>query len=239
MRASRIRNRAAPGGGGGGTLATLSFVAGTPFEATASVTASDPVAYPTGMTSGDYTILVCALNGSTGTITAPVGWAELLPYTQGVLSTSAVHAIFYRAYASGDTEPVVSCKSGRLAVLPVRVRGADPATLLEVPATVNQQTVAGTTIDAPAVTSTTSNVMCCTFMGRSSSSGIFPTFTPPGGVTEVGEATGQAVGATNAGVSFNISDITPGASSGFKTGTASSTLTGGMGVSFVLKRGTA
>jgi hypothetical protein len=212
----------------------LSFTAGTPYQATASVTTA-VVTLPAGLAAGDYTLLVCMLNATTGVITPPAGWTAVLASTQSTFNTSYAHAIYYRKWVSGDTDPTVTCTSGRLAVLPVRVVGADATTFIEVAAAVTQQAAAGTTIVAPTITSTASTLMCCVFGGRSATNGIFPTWTPPGGTTEVGEAGGQAAAATNASGSFNTSAVTPGVASGTRTGTSTQTITGGMGVSFVIK----
>src|SRR6266496_3467293 len=138
---------------------SLTFTAGTPFEATASVT-SGVVTLPAGLADGDYTILMCSLNATTGTITPPAGWTAILASTNATLSTSDVHAIYYRKWVSGDGDPTVTCTNGRLAVLPIRVQGADGTTFIEVAASVTQQGVAGTTIVAPSVTSTASTNAC-------------------------------------------------------------------------------
>lgn len=212
----------------------LTFTAETVFEATASVTTSGAMTLGTRV-AGDYTLLVCSLNASSGVITAPSGWSAVLASTNATLSTSDVHAIWYKKWVSGDASPTVTCTSGRLAVLPVRVEGADGTTFIEIAATVTQQEVAGNTQEAPTVTSTASTTMCVTFNGRSATNGVFITWTPPGGTSEVGEAGGKSATQTNASASFNTSAITVGVASGTRTGTSSNTVTGGMGCSFVLK----
>jgi hypothetical protein len=214
---------------------SLTFTAGTPFEATGSVT-SGLVTLPAGLAAGDYTLLVCSLNATTGTITPPAGWTAVLASTNATLSTSDVHAIYFRKWVSGDGNPTVTCTNGRLAVLPVRVQGADPTTFVEVAAALTQQGSAGTTITAPGATSVASSTVCSTFNGRCATNNLIIAWSPPGGTTEVGEADSRSVATqTNAGASFNTTPVTPGVASGTVTGTASQTITGGMGVSFVIK----
>jgi hypothetical protein len=216
----------------------LTFTAGTPSQAATSIT-SATITLPTGLAAGDYTLLVCALNAASGVITPPAGWSELLASTPATLSTSDVCAIYYKAWVSGDTNPVVTCTSGRLAVLPVRVQGADTTTFVEVAATVTQQGTAGTTITAPSATTVASTDVCHVFNGRSATSGTIFSWTAPAGDTLVGQANGQATAATNAGGLMSTTAVAVGGASGTKTSTASATVTGGMGVSWVIKEAVA
>lgn len=212
----------------------LIFTGGTPAFSTGSVTTIN-VPLPTRV-EGDYGVLACALNVSSGAISPPAGWSDILPNTDTTIgSTAGHHAIYYRKWVSGDPDAVdVTCASGRIAVIPVRVQNAHLTSFIEVAASVTQDPVADTSVDAPTITSSVTPVMCYTLMGRNATAGVFITWSPAGGDTEVGEAGSQAAAATNAACSFNTSTITPGTPSGTRTGTSSVTITGGMGVSFVL-----
>lgn len=220
------------GGGSGGGTVTLT--AGTPFQATGSVT-SGVVNLPAGLTTGDYTFLFCTLNASSGSITGPAGWSTALASEQSTASTSHVTAIYYRDWQSGDTDPTVTCSSGRLAVLPVQVSGADTSNPIEGTVGSTSQASATTSVDAPSQTSVTSELLVTAHAGRSSTNGVFITWTPPSGMTELGEAGGQAAAATNASIEVAFEIITAGATTGARTATASSTATGSRGVSMLMK----
>ena len=215
----------------------VTLTASTPFQSTASVTTAT-VTLPTGLADGDYTLLCCALNASSGFINPPAGWDEVLTSTNSDAasgSTSLAHAIYVRKWQSGDSDPVVTCKSGRFAVLPVRVEGADSTTFLETVAAVTKTTTKTTDIIAPSVDSVDSPLLCYTLTARHASGGHFITFLPAAGDTELGEAGSADSTTTNASVSLNTSVITPGAASGTRTGTASETTTGAMAASFIIK----
>lgn len=216
----------------------LSFTAGTPAQSTGSVTSIN-VTLPAGLVDGDYTILVCCSNSSSGGLNLPSGWTAILANTNTANgSTAGHHAIFYRKWVSGDPSTVaVTLTSGRVGVLPVKVSGADPSTFVEVAASVTQAASGATAITAPTKTSTASTVMCYTLLARSSN-GTIITLSPNAGDTEVGEA-GGASSQSQCFNSLNLHTITPGVASGTRTGTASSGTTGAMGVSFVLKESAA
>lgn len=210
----------------------VTLTAGTPFQATASVT-SGVVNLPSGLATGDYTLLFCALNATSGVITAPAGWTEPFPSAQSTASTSHAMAIYSRLWQSGDTDPTVTCTSGRLAVLPVKVSNANTSNPIEGTVGSTTQGAATTSVDAPSQTATSSLLLLTAHSGRSATSGVFITWTPPAGMTEVGEAGGQAAAATNASIEVCSLIIGAGAT-GSQTATASSTATGSRGVSMLL-----
>jgi hypothetical protein len=213
----------------------ITLTAGTPFEATGSVTESTGLTLPSGLADGDYTILFCCLNSSTGTISPPAGWDETFPDAQSTASTSHVTAIYSRKWQSGDTDPVVTCSSGRLAVLPVKVSGADASTLVEGTVGSTSQASATTSVDAPSQSSTVSKLLVTMHSGRHATAGTIITWTVDAAMTELAEAAGRAVAATNATLVVAQEVITAGSTTGTRTATASDTATGSRGISMLLK----
>ena len=215
----------------------LEFTAGTPAVSTGSVTTID-VPLASGTTTDDYTVIAVASNSSSGGITTPATWTDILPSTDTVTgSTSGHHAIFYRKWAGGDPDPVtVTITSGRVAACAIRVRGADLSTFIDTAASVTQDSSSpSTTTDAPTITTTTSTVMCYTAMGRNATAGVTFTWTNPGGGdVELVDCVSNDAAATNAGFEFNTSVATPGVPTGARTCTSSQSTTGAMGVSFAL-----
>lgn len=218
----------------------ITFTAGTSVESTASV-ASTTVTLPAGLADGDYTIIVVSLNASTGTITTPSGWTDILPTTNSVNgSTSDALAIFYRKWVSGDTDPVVATKSGRVAMTPIKVSGADATTFVDVAATVTQAASGATTIEAPSITPA-STTLVCVFNGRDANNGDFltPFSSLSASMTEIAEASGKATTATNAGHCIAFEVVTAGAATGTRQVNPSQATTGAMGVSFSLNEAAA
>lgn len=212
----------------------ITFTAGTVSEATASVT-STTVTLPAGLQDGDYTIIAFSLNASTGVITTPAGWTDILASTQATASTSCVHAIFYRKWVSGDTDPAVTTTSGRTAATPIRVQGADPTTFVDVAATVTQAAAGATTVVAPTITPASSTLVC-TFQGRHATNGGFltPFANLSATMTAVSEASGKAAAQTNAGHQFAFEVVTPSVATGTRQSDPAVATTGAMGVSFSL-----
>lgn len=213
----------------------LAFTAGTPAVSTGSVTTIN-VPLVSGTTTDDYTIIAVASNSSSGGVTTPAGWTNILANTNTVTgSTSGHFAIFYRKWQSGDADPVtVTITSGRVAACAIRVRGADLTTFVDTAASVTQDPDNGTTHDAPAITTTASPVLCYAGMMRHATAGTTFTWTGPGGDTELVDCVSTDAAATNAGFAFYTSAVTAGTSTGTRTMTSSQTSTGAMGVSFAL-----
>jgi hypothetical protein len=197
---------------------------------------STTVTLPSGLTDGDYTIIFVSLNASTGWITTPSGWTDILASTNTVNgSTSGAHAIFYRKWQSGDTDPDIATKSGRVAATPVKVSGADATTFVNTAAVVNQNASGVTTITASSITPS-STTLVCSFMGRHASNGVY--LTPFGsisdGMTTIAEANGRATGQTNAGHCIGYQVVTADTATGTREVNAAQNTTGAMGVSFAL-----
>jgi hypothetical protein len=211
----------------------VTLTAGTPFEATVSVT-TGTVTLPAGLADGDWTFLFCTLNATTGTITGPAGWSTAFASAQSTASTSHVTAIYYKAWVGGDTDPAVTCTSGRLAVLPVKVSGADGTTPIEGTVGSTSQASATTLVDAPSQTSTLSTLLVTMHSGRSAAATTIILWAPDAAMTELAEATGRAVGSTNASLEVCSQVITAGSTTGTRTATADSTATGSRGISMLL-----
>lgn len=213
----------------------ITFTAGTSVESTASVT-STTVTLPAGLADGDYTIIVASLNASTGFITTPSGWTDILPYTNSANgSTSDTLAIFYRKWVSGDTDPVVATKSGRVAMTPIKVSGADPTTFVDVAGTVTQAASGATTIVAPSITPASTSLVCV-FNGRHVSSGVYldPWTNLSADLTKIAEANGRASTATNAGHCIANATVAASVATGTRQADPANATTGAMGVSFSL-----
>ena len=218
----------------------ITFTAGTSVESTGSVT-STTVTLPAGLAAGDYTIIVASLNASSGVITTPAGWTNILASTNSVNgSTSDALAIFYRKWVSGDTNPAITTSNGRFAATPIRVQGADATTFVDVAATVTQAAAGATTLTAPTITPT-SGWLVCVFNGRNQTNGVFLTpFTGLSGtMTAIAEASGKATAQTNAGHLVAFEAVTPSSATGTRQANPAVATTGAMGVSFSLKEAAA
>ena len=214
----------------------ITFTAGTSTESTGSVT-STTVTLPSGLASGDYTIIVVSLNVSSGAITTPSGWTNILASTASVNgSTADKLAIFYRKWVSGDASTVaVATASGRVAATPIKVSGADGTTFVDTAASVNQNASPTATVTAPSITPS-SDTLVCVFNGRDASNGNFqtPYSNLSASMTEIAEASGKATNATNAGHCIAYEVVTPGAATGTRSADPAQAADGSMGVSFSL-----
>src|SRR5690349_3549909 len=218
----------------------IAFTAGTSVESTASQS-STTVTLPSGLASGDYTMIFISVNATSASITTPAGWTALLASTNSVNgSTSMAHAIFYRKWVSGDTDPTISHTNGRVAATPVKVTGADPAAFVDNAATVTQAASGATTIVAPTITPTT-RVLMSVFTGRRASNGAFltPFANLSAGMTQIAEANDKATGATNASHMIAYEILTANSATGTRQADAADATTGAFGVSFSLKESAA
>ena len=213
----------------------IAFTAGTSTESTASQT-STTVTLPAGIAAGDYTIIFISVNASSASITTPSGWTNILASTNSVNgSTSMAHAIFYRRWVSGDSNPVISHSNGRVGATPVKVSGADATTFVNTTGAVTQAASGAVTIVAPTITPT-STVMVCSFTGRDANNGdvLDPWSNLSSGLTKIAEGNGRATNATNAGHCIAWATVTSGAATGTKQADAVQATTGAFGVSFAL-----
>lgn len=213
----------------------ITFTAGTSVESTASVT-STTVTLPAGLAAGDYTIIVVSLNVSSGSITFPAGWTEILPTTASVNgSTADKLAIAYRKWVSGDTDPVITTASGRVAMTPIKVSGADGTTFVDTAATVSQMPSPTATVTAPSITPA-SDTLVCVLNGRDATNGAFqtPYTNLSASMTKIAEASGKAATQTNAGHCIAYEVVTAGAATGTRSADPAQPAEGSMGVSFSL-----
>src|SRR5215213_278060 len=224
---------APPAGGGGGTV---TLTAGTPTtDGVGGLSVN--VALPSGLTAGDYTFLFCTLNSSSPGIQQPTGFTTALANSSSdIASGSASHhiAIFYRAWQPGDTDPVnvAASSTGRWAVVPVKVSGANTSNPLEGSVGVTKQTTSTASVDAPAVTPSAATTFVTVHSGRSSTSGVAITWTPPGSMTELADAapTGST---TMPSIEVCHQTVATGSSTGTRTATASTPCTGSQGASLL------
>ena len=219
-------------------LTAGSFTAASVYQTTGSETSSQ-LALDASMNAGDWTILACSLVASSGTIDTPNGWTALSASTTSTASTSHASAVFARKYVSGDADPVVNHTSGRFAAVVVKVIGADPTTFLDVAASIDTSAaVAATTVVAPTKTPTSASaVMVTVHTARTSVNGDVLTWTPPSGMTEIGDTSSTFTG-SNASLVVSVVAVGSGVASGTKTATASGATNGATAVSFVVKNAT-
>lgn len=216
----------------------LTFTAGTAAESTASVT-STTVTLPSGLATGDYTIIAFSLNATSGVITTPAGWTNILASTNSVNgSTSYAMAIFYRKWQSGDGNPAVTTTSGRTGAIAIRVQGADGTTFVNTAASVTQAASGATTLTAPTITPS-SGWLVCAFGGRNATNGVFLTpFTGLSGtMTATGSASGKSTTQTNGGHLVAYEAVTPNSATGTRQANPNAATTGAFGVSFALNEG--
>jgi hypothetical protein len=209
--------------------------------ATAASTASSTTIVPAlgaGWLTGDLVFLIAALSTTTGAIDTPSGWNVAMPETASTGAATSHHmAIFWLPWTSGMTLPTLnSVGTGRWAVITARLRGSDQTTPV-VGLASTSQAVAGATIDAPGQTSSTSPLLVTVHSARHGTNGTQITWTPPSGMTELDEITSTATSTSNVAIELSSLVITPGATTGVKTATADSTVTGGRGVSFTVAPG--
>jgi hypothetical protein len=214
----------------------LTFTAGTPVESTGSVTSST-VTLPAGVGAGDYTIIIVALNASSGSISTPSGWTNILASTATVNgSTAGKFAVFYRKWQSGDGSVAVTTTSGRVGAVAIRVQGADQTTFVDTTSSVSQLASSITVHTAPTLTPTTTNFMCI-FGGRNATNGVF--MTPWGslqsGLTKIAETSGKSTSQTNAGILLTYESVTANSATGTRTASSPATATGSLAFSFSLK----
>ena len=212
----------------GGSSVTVS--AGTTYASTAAVS-SAPIPLPAGLQAGDWTFLFCSLSAASGVITPPAGWTPVLASAQSTASTSHAAAIFARKWQSGDTNPTVTCTSGRLAVVPVRISGANATQAWE--AVDSLSPAASASVSAPSITVTNGRTLLASFHGRESTVSLAVTWTPPADMTEVGDVSTAVAAASNAHVSVAYAPVSAGAS-GARTATASDVVEGARGVAISL-----
>jgi hypothetical protein len=201
---------------------------------------STTVTLPSGLTDGDYTIIFVTLNASSGNITTPSGWTNILPDTNSANgSTSMAHAIFYRKWQSGDGDVAVSTSNGRVAATPVRVQGADGTTFVNTAADLTQAASGAVTITAPSITPS-STVLVCSFAGRDATNGdvLDPWTNLSAGLTKIAEANGRAASQTNAGHCIAYEVVTADSATGTRQADAAQATTGAFGVSFALNEAT-
>jgi hypothetical protein len=188
------------------------------------------------LADGDHTIIFISVNASSANITTPTGWTAILADTNSVNgSTSMAHAIFYRRWISGDTNPTISHSSGRVAATPVKVSGADTGAFVDVNGIVTQAASGATTITAPTITPT-ATVLVCSWAGRDANNGdvLDPWTSLTAGMTKIAEANGRATTQTNAGHCIAWDEVVSGNATGTKQATAAQATTGAFGVSFAL-----
>jgi len=212
------------------SAATL--IPGTPTESAGSVT-SLTATLPSGFVTGDYVMVIAGHVATAGGLTAPAGYSTLISATTVNGAASGHLAVYYKKWASGEANPTVTCVSGRMTVLPVRVSGADQTTFAEIAAQVTQAAASATAVDAPAITTTKATQVVNVFFGRITTGQY--TWSPPAGTTELADTSSRdTTGSSNVAVELVTETVTPGTSSGVNTATASASLTGALGISFAI-----
>lgn len=210
----------------------VTLTPGTPVNSLNATTLAVPL--PASLADGDWVLLIFSVNAGTPVITAPSGWTTLVPMTVTASSTAGAGAIFAKKWVSGDSNPSVGT-GGRSAAICIRVRGADPTTLLDVSPVITNPGSTSTSLVAPAITPTTAGTAVVhSFFGRTSSNAATISFTTPTGETDTGYAPGVTTSTNTSNQTFYRTDIASGASSGTSTTTASLTASS-LSISYAIK----
>lgn len=206
----------------------ISAVEGTPFIASASVTSGSISLASMSPQAGDIIVLFVSVTASSGTITGPGGvWNVGAAGFHATSSTSHTHAMFWRAWQSGDTDPTVTCASGRLLIVPIRLRGVNTSTPFEGGVTTNAGGAsAATTIAAPSVTPTNSRFLLIDYAGRIASAGASATYTPQGNTTEISDRSTAVAAASNQSQEVVTRVLADASATGTETTTATQTVDG-------------
>lgn len=177
--------------GGAGSVPALQGTA-TLVENAASATVA--VTVPSGANVGE--LLICAVTGSrtaTGdTLTAPGGWQTAALVKDGS-ANGVVTGLYYRVAdgteAASYTWTNTAGTAGRISGSMQRVSGADTTTPMDAAATSASLTaVAGTTIDAPSLTTVTANALLVSAAAANASSSA--SLTVPTGMTLINTTAG-------------------------------------------------
>ena len=183
---------------------------GTAKAGDSGTTSSLTLTLPAGTAANDQILLTATMPQSKN-VTTPTGYTLVGTYTSGTTTTSARMVVFRRTSIAGDPNPVVAfgqkfAKAISLAVY----RGVNPTTPIDT--STGGITATGTSVTAPAVTTTSANERLVVLDGENNSASA-PAWTAPAGSTL---QTTQAGGTT---VSNAIADMNqPNAgSSGTKT----------------------
>jgi alkaline phosphatase D len=218
---------------------TRTLTVGTPAQSTASVSSINVPLTGLTFTTGDYLLLFCTSNASGGGLAAPAGYSTLLASTDTVNGSTSGHgAVYYKAASAGEAAPTVTLASGRVGVLPIKATGYDTSTLIAVAAAVTQAASGATSVAAPSLTAPADGTLVTVHVGRNGSNGAPPTWTPPSGMTELGEAGGNLTSSTNTSLEVSFQEVTSGTATGSKAATASLATQGAFGASFLLRAAT-
>ncbi|MCA1831305.1 MAG: RHS repeat-associated core domain-containing protein [Actinomycetota bacterium] len=188
----------------------ISFV-GTASAGDATSTSLN-LALPAGTTANDQILLAVTLPYSKS-VTTPSGYTVVGTYTSGTSNTSAKVVVFRRTVVAGDTSVTVSfgTKFAKTVTLGV-YRNVNPASPIDV-AGVGGAAAPGTTVTAPAVTTTGTGDSLLMISGASGSAS---TWTAPSGMTTQVQKTG---GTTDSAISDQV--LTGPGTTGIRTATHS------------------
>lgn len=216
-------------------VSSASVTVGVPYIATGTIDTAT-IALPTGLVLGDYTFLFCSLVAATGFINPPSGWSEVQTTIHGDASTSSNFALYYKKWASGDPDPVVTCKLGRLVVIPFALHGADPSNPVDAFGINTAIAASSTTISSPSLTSTDGTLVLNMPGARCGTNGKVLTFVPSSGMTELQQGFSAVASVSNSGGMISYKTITKGTSTGVLTATVTGdTTSGAAGMILIVK----
>ena len=188
---------------------------GTAKAGDAGTTSAVTLTLPTGTTVNDQVVLSVVVP-QPQTVATPTGYTLVSNTASGTATTSARLLLFRRTVVAGDTKATVTFASAfpKTATLAV-YRGVNPTSPVD---TRSQAVLAGTSVTAPAVTTTAANDKLLILDAEYNSASV-PTWTVPAGTTNRVSQTGGTI------VSGLIADTTQAAagSSGTKTSSVSVT----------------
>lgn len=191
------------------------------FVATASVT-TGTVTLPTGWQANDVLYIFAQLTAALGTITTPSGYATVVTSFPASASTSASQAVFRKVLTSSESDPAVTCTSGRLVCIGVLTRGADTTTPEDATATHDDNTgITLPNVQAPSITTVTDNCLLLTAHGaRLTTNGATATFVIDASMdAEVDDQSTAVAASTNAAIEVERKALGAAGATGVKNAT--------------------
>lgn len=199
---------------------------------------SSTVPLPPAWEPGDLCYIGWSANGTSFALTVPAGWTEVVP---GFNSGGNIMAgVLKRVLQTGDgTSVLITHLNGRLAAVSMAICDHDATKPEDVPPTTDTNGgVTTPSVRASSIDPITEECLLVTFhSARGAVSGEIPTFSPPAGMIEVGEACSQTGSNPNQVIGVAELLLTSASATGTKTGTMSLGVNGMQGSAIVVRSG--
>lgn len=214
------------------TMIPISFVAAGTGSAANNGNVTPGI--PAGMQVGDVMFLHASIRVNGGTVNTPSGWNALENY--GHVSSALTHAIFWRAWQSGDAAPTVTFTGGSAGSTTLGMiygfRGLPTASITEEVVTNQSNAASSTNLDFPSVTTSTDGCLVMAFGHRLDDSTGAPEITAPANWT-LGGTIDSTLG-TDALQSMVFRVLSPAGASGVNAMTVNATTTSVISISTVM-----